>query len=118
MSHKKSASPFDGGIRIFTEGAWWVNWSPKSENKIRWRHWRIAHRESQEAWKAWQYSSPFIIIENTSLMTTISLGASSVFRDAVAKSIGVDDGDPAIKFQYEQSETKGREGVIVMIERL
>jgi hypothetical protein len=46
------------------------------------------------------------------------IGGLKHLRDAVAKSLGVDDGDPVIKFQYNQTETRGREGVIVHIERL
>lgn len=38
--------------------------------------------------------------------------------DAIAKTIGLDDADPRIKWQYHQLETKGREGVVVTIERL
>lgn len=37
-------------------------------------------------------------------------------RDAIAASIGIDDGDKRIKFQYQQLQTKGREGVLVHIE--
>jgi len=39
-------------------------------------------------------------------------------RDAIAESIGIDDGDGRIKFQYSQSETRGRKGVVVKIESL
>lgn len=39
-------------------------------------------------------------------------------RDAVAASIGIDDGDSRIRFQYEQLQTKGREGVLVHIETI
>ena len=37
-------------------------------------------------------------------------------RDAIAASIGIDDGDKRIAFQYQQLQTKGREGVLVHIE--
>lgn len=39
-------------------------------------------------------------------------------RDAVAASLGIDDGDPRIRFQYEQLQTKGQEGVMVHLETL
>lgn len=37
-------------------------------------------------------------------------------RDAVAESLRIDDGDPRIKFQYNQIRTEGSEGVNVIIE--
>lgn len=36
--------------------------------------------------------------------------------DAIAKSIGIDDGDPGIRWQYGQVETAGEPGTIVRIE--
>lgn len=39
-------------------------------------------------------------------------------RDAVAKSIGVDDANPRLKWIYGQVETRGRVGSIVTIERV
>jgi hypothetical protein len=38
--------------------------------------------------------------------------------DAIAKTIGLDDADPRIVWQYHQLQTKGREGVVVTLERL
>lgn len=46
------------------------------------------------------------------------MGGSKALRDAVAKSLGIDDGDPRIRFQYGQQLTTGPEGTIVMIQRL
>lgn len=39
-------------------------------------------------------------------------------RDAVARTIGLDDGDKRIRFQYAQAQTSGRKGVSVVIEHL
>jgi hypothetical protein len=39
-------------------------------------------------------------------------------RDAVSAHLGVDDGDPSIRFQYTQIATCGTEGVSVTIERI
>ena len=39
-------------------------------------------------------------------------------RDAIAESLGIDDGDKRIKFQYGQCESRGQQGVIVKIERI
>lgn len=38
--------------------------------------------------------------------------------DAIAESIGLDDADPRLSWQYGQQQTKGSEGVIVIIEEL
>lgn len=38
--------------------------------------------------------------------------------DAIAESVGLDDADPRISWQYGQQQTKGSEGVIVIIEEL
>lgn len=39
-------------------------------------------------------------------------------RDAIAQRLGVDDGDPVVRWQYGQCETSGEIGTIVVIERL
>ena len=39
------------------------------------------------------------------------------FRDAISASLGIDDADKRICFEYGQVETKGRRGTIVRIER-
>lgn len=46
------------------------------------------------------------------------MGGCKALRDAIAESLGVDDGSPCIRFQYSQVHTTGNEGTIVMIERL
>lgn len=43
-------------------------------------------------------------------------GACKHLRDAIAASLGIDDGDKRIVWQYQQLATKGREGVLVNIE--
>jgi len=43
-------------------------------------------------------------------------GACKHLRDAIAASLGIDDGDKRICWQYQQLQTKGREGVLVRIE--
>jgi hypothetical protein len=37
-------------------------------------------------------------------------------RDAIAESLGLDDADRRIRFEYGQTETRGRQGVIIRIE--
>lgn len=39
-------------------------------------------------------------------------------RDAIACNFSIDDGDPKLRWEYGQSETKGEEGVIVKLEAL
>lgn len=39
-------------------------------------------------------------------------------RDAVAATLGIDDGDKRISFQYQQLRTRGKETVLVHIETL
>ena len=43
-------------------------------------------------------------------------GACKHLRDAIAASLHMDDGDKALRWQYQQLHTTGREGVIVQIE--
>lgn len=46
------------------------------------------------------------------------VGACKHLRDAIAASLGLDDGDKRLTWQYQQLQTKGREGVLVQIEVL
>lgn len=43
-------------------------------------------------------------------------GACKHLRDAIAASLGIDDGDKRICWQYQQLQTRGSEGVLVRIE--
>lgn len=43
-------------------------------------------------------------------------GSCKALRDAVAKSIGLDDGDKRFRWQYEQFRTEGAGGTLVIIE--
>lgn len=45
-------------------------------------------------------------------------GACKHVRDAIAASIGFDDGDKRLRWQYQQVQTSGEEGLIVRIEIL
>ena len=44
------------------------------------------------------------------------VGACKHLRDDIAASLGIDDGDKRIIWQYGQQHTQGREGVLVHIE--
>lgn len=37
-------------------------------------------------------------------------------RDAIAYTLGVDDGDPRVRWQYGQTETRGEHGALVRVE--
>lgn len=43
------------------------------------------------------------------------VSAQKQLRDAIAKSIGLDDGDKRFRWEYEQCVTSGRTGTIVRI---
>lgn len=43
-------------------------------------------------------------------------GSCKHLRDAISNSIGIDDGDKRIRWQYFQCETRGQTGVAVKIE--
>lgn len=46
------------------------------------------------------------------------IGGLKSLRDSIANRVSVDDGDPRIRWQYHQIESKGREGVVVTIEKI
>lgn len=46
------------------------------------------------------------------------VGGCKWLRDAIAASLGIDDGDPRVRWQYSQQPTQGTEGVTVSIEVL
>lgn len=46
------------------------------------------------------------------------IGGCKHLRDAIAASLGVDDGDNRIRWQYLQIKSAGRPATIVIIERL
>lgn len=43
-------------------------------------------------------------------------GACKPLRDQIARSIGIDDGDKCINWEYSQCRTRGTEAVLVKIE--
>jgi len=44
-----------------------------------------------------------------------NVSALKPLRDAIANSLGLDDGDSRIRWEYGQTETRGEQGVIVKI---
>lgn len=44
--------------------------------------------------------------------------ACKPLRDAIADNLGIDDGDPRLRWEYGQLETRGKRGVTVKIERM
>jgi hypothetical protein len=48
--------------------------------------------------------------------TDNNVASQKGLRDAIAASLGLDDADRRIKFQYGQIVTRGRQGVLVKIE--
>lgn len=45
-------------------------------------------------------------------------GAFKPLRDAVSKSLGIDDADPRVRWEYGQCETRGEIGTIVKIQEI
>lgn len=45
-----------------------------------------------------------------------NIGSFKPVQDAIADSLGIDDGDPRISWEYGQQQTNGQEGLIVKIE--
>lgn len=45
-------------------------------------------------------------------------GSTKHLQDAVCETIGIDDGDPRVEFEYRQVRTDGKQGVIVKIDFL
>jgi hypothetical protein len=43
--------------------------------------------------------------------------ACKPLRDAIAATLGLDDGDRRIRFEYSQLETRGEQGVIVKVQK-
>jgi hypothetical protein len=43
-------------------------------------------------------------------------GSIKPLRDAIARSLGIDDGDKSVRWEYGQIETRGTEGVLVKLE--
>lgn len=43
------------------------------------------------------------------------IGSLKPLRDAIAQSIGIDDGDPRIRWEYAQAQVKHTQGVSVII---
>ena len=46
------------------------------------------------------------------------MGATKALRDAIAASLGCDDGSERLHWQYSQVHTTGDEGCLVKIEQL
>lgn len=47
-----------------------------------------------------------------------SIAGFKALRDGIARTFGIDDGDPRIRFEYGQQQTDGEQGTIVKIERM
>lgn len=45
-----------------------------------------------------------------------NIGSFKPVQDAIASSLGIDDGDPRIQWEYGQIQTNGQEGLLVKIE--
>lgn len=50
--------------------------------------------------------------------SSVSAGSAKNLRDAIATSLGIDDGDSRLKWEYRQQQTAGAEGTLVTISRI
>lgn len=58
----------------------------------------------------------FIAHVHRELDTDNLAAACKPLRDSVSTTLGIDDGDKRIRYQYGQVETRGHKGVVVRIE--
>ena len=68
-----------------------------------------------------RYTRPAIIVTMTAHVRSLLDGdnlanALKAPRDELASWLGVDDADGRVRWQYGQSETRGKEGVCVVVE--
>lgn len=56
-----------------------------------------------------------IVISKRAMDFDNIVGSLKPLRDCIAKSLGVDDGDSRLSFEYHQCKTSSQEGVIVTI---
>lgn len=49
---------------------------------------------------------------------SVGAGSAKNLRDAIAASLGVDDADKRLKWEYRQQQTAGAEGTLVTISRV
>lgn len=60
-----------------------------------------------------------LLVQTRRLMDRDNLVASiKPLQDAIARSLGIDDGSERVIWQYSQAETKGQQGVIVSVEMI
>lgn len=57
-----------------------------------------------------------IVLSRRKMDSDSVVGACKWHRDAIAESLGLDDGDERITWEYGHSFTRGQEGVLVKIE--
>jgi len=60
----------------------------------------------------------FVVFRRRLLDDDSNVYSIKPLRDAVSNTLGLDDADARIAFEYSQHETKGEQGVIVRIEAL
>lgn len=58
----------------------------------------------------------FVVLLRRPMDSDNLIGAIKPLRDAVCESLGLDDGDTRIAFEYAQAHTAGQEGVIVKVD--
>ena len=77
---------------------------------------RSAPKDSAQAGRAFRLVVSLVGFRRIPLDDDNYVGACKALRDSISKSLGLDDGDKRLKWQYSQVQTSGEEGVLVRIE--
>lgn len=72
-------------------------------------------KESKQSTNRVAISIVFVVLLRRVMDSDNLIGSLKPCRDAVCESLGIDDGDERITFEYHQVKTTGSEGVIVKI---
>lgn len=78
----------------------------------------IARTDATEKIGAYRVVVSLVVFRRVALDDDNLSGGCKWLRDAIARSLGIDDGDRRIRFEYSQVVTAGREGTAVRIQRL
>lgn len=78
----------------------------------------VARPDSPQAGRCRRVVVSLIALRRRPLDPDNNSASFKALQDSIAKTLGLDDGDPRFTWQYQQMHSFGREGVIVRIEIL
>ena len=79
---------------------------------------RVERPHPSQAGRPCRVVVSLVVFRRTALDDDNLAGGLKWLRDAIARSLGIDDGDRRVRFEYAQLATTGREGTAVKIERV